>query len=127
VTDDEARRLALRIIDTWPTAAKAYVWRDLLTPLDLVTARQAYWTLEREITKGAPTPGHLLAAYRAADRATHPPTTEHHDTDEPMISFAEYSRRLEDRADRGDTHAQAELERWRRLIAPTRDRLQVQQ
>jgi hypothetical protein len=116
MTDDEARRLATRIIDTWPTAAKAYIWRDLLTPLDLTTARQAYWTLEREITKGAPTPGHLLAAYRAAERAAHPPSTEQPELDGPALSRHEYLDRLAARADT-DPAAARELRSWRRLIA----------
>jgi hypothetical protein len=116
MTDDEARRLATRIIDTWPTAAKAYVWRDLLAPLDIELAREAYRRLEREIERGAPTPGHFHATYRAVHRALHPPSTEQPELDDPVLSRHEYLARLAAKAET-DPAAARELRSWRRLIA----------
>jgi hypothetical protein len=72
MTDDEARALATRIIDTWPTGPKAYIWRDALRPLDYGTAGTAYVRLRKLVTTGAPTPGRFEDEYRAL----HTPATD---------------------------------------------------
>lgn len=64
MTDEQARKLAIRIIDTWPNSAKAYVWRDTLLGLDQHTADVTYRTLCANATS-APTPGLFLITYRA--------------------------------------------------------------
>ena len=59
MTDDEARRLATRFIDTWPTGTRAYIWRDMFIDLEPAgLARDAYHRLERECDR-APTPGRI--------------------------------------------------------------------
>lgn len=65
MTDDEARTLATRFIDTWPAGSRAYVWRDLFAELEPGLAVDAYHRLQRDCDK-APTPGQFHAAYRAA-------------------------------------------------------------
>jgi hypothetical protein len=65
VTDEDARKLATRIIDTWPHGAKAYVWRDVLIELDPVHASVAYRRCARTASR-APTPADFLDAYDAA-------------------------------------------------------------
>lgn len=122
MTDDEARRLATRIIDTWPTGAKAYIWRDNLISLDHALTQHAIRTLEREVTRGAPTIGQLHAAYHAHQRALNPPTTEPAHTNTQAISLTEYTRRLTDRANRGDTEAIDELGHWARYLEHNRTR-----
>lgn len=72
MTEDEARRLATRFIDTWPTGARAYVWRDLFIDLEPGLAIDAYHRLEVECDR-APTPGQFHAAYRAARAALKAP------------------------------------------------------
>lgn len=69
MTDDEARRLATRIIDTWPTGPKAYIWRDTLIDLDATHAATAYRTCLRVATR-PPAPADFLDAYTAAIPAT---------------------------------------------------------
>ena len=66
MTDDEARQLATRIIDTWPNGSKAYVWRDLLEPLSAGRAGTAYARLLRDHENArAPSPGQFMALYRS--------------------------------------------------------------
>lgn len=65
MTNDEARTLARRIIDTWPTAAKGYIWQETLTDLDHTQATRTYHQLRTEATTRPPTPGQFLAVYYA--------------------------------------------------------------
>lgn len=65
MNDDEARKLATRIIDTWPSAAKGYVWRDTLVDLDPTHAATAYRRCARTAHR-PPTPADFLDAYDAA-------------------------------------------------------------
>lgn len=120
MTDDEARRLATRIIDTWPNGPRAYIWRDTLIDLDYELAVHAYRTLEREVVRGAPTPGQFHAAYNAHTRALNPPTTEPAADTEPFVSLGAHLDDLRDRARRGDTEAVAELHSWQRARRQTR-------
>jgi hypothetical protein len=117
VTDDDARRLATRIIDTWPTGAKAYVWRDLLTPLDLELAHETYRRLEREIDKGAPTPGQFHAIYRGIEKAHEPAVGSAHQDVEQRMAPSEYLARVHARAQHGDRQAADELVRWERFTS----------
>lgn len=78
MTDDEARKLATRIIDTWPSAAKAYVWRDELINLDPTHAATAYRRCARTAHR-PPTPADFLDAYDTARqdaRTNNPPQPE---------------------------------------------------
>jgi hypothetical protein len=69
MTDDEARKLATRIVDTWPTGPKAYIWRDLLIALDAKASAAAYRTLTLDDRAGkSPTPAQFHAHYRLARR-----------------------------------------------------------
>lgn len=73
MTDDEARDLATRFIDTWPGGTKAYIWRETLEPLDAGRAGTAYVKLRREHEHGkAPNPGQFMVAYNALNVATGP-------------------------------------------------------
>jgi hypothetical protein len=65
VNDDEARKLATRIIDTWPAGSKGYVWRDVLVELDATLAGVAYRRCARTASR-APAPADFLDAYDAA-------------------------------------------------------------
>jgi hypothetical protein len=65
MTDDEARKLAQRITDTWPTGARAYIWRDILRPLDPHLALTVYRTI-RDNNTHPPTPGEYKLAYKQA-------------------------------------------------------------
>ena len=119
MTNDEARTLARRIIDTWPTGAKGYVWQEILNPLDAGRATDAYRQLITESTTKPPSPGQLLAAHHAHGER---PTERRHGpvydpADGPIMSRDEYLGRLEQRALRGDTYAAQELETWRKHIA----------
>lgn len=117
MTEDEARRLATRIIDTWPTAAKAYVWRDLLIPLDSELARDTYRRLEREIDKGAPTPGQFHTVYRSIEKTYEPtPSSSPHQLEEGL-SPSEYLARVQARVQHGDRQAAEELMRWERFTS----------
>ena len=63
MTNEEARRLALRIIDTWPGhVIKAYVWTEALTDLDHTTALGVYEYL-RDRDERAPNIARFLAIY----------------------------------------------------------------
>lgn len=111
MNDDQARLLATRFIDTWPTGPRAYVWRDILTPLDHPTAVHAYRTLTRE--RGTPTPGQFHEAYNAHRRTalaapdpTPAPTTAN------TIALQQYLERLGERRARGDVEAADELDHW---------------
>lgn len=68
MNDDEARRFARRMIDTWPNGPKGYVWEDAAKPLDAGHARIALRRLEAT-AKRAPTIAELLEQYEAARRA----------------------------------------------------------
>lgn len=120
MTEDEARRLATRIIDTWPSGAKAYIWRDQLQPLDHHTATVTY----KQLTAGAtqpPTPGTFMNAYRTnrarsmQDTITKPLPFQ----PEPLISLHEYLEHLTARARTNPTAAD-ELECWQRRDARRR-------
>jgi hypothetical protein len=108
MTGDEARTLARRIVDTWPTAAKGYIWQDILTPLDATRAANAYHQLVTEATTRAPSPGQLLAIYHAEEH--HPP--EHHGpyydpADGPIMSLEQYLA-----SPNSDPVARRALQRW---------------
>lgn len=63
MTEEQARKLAWRIVDTWPTGAKAYVWSGVLLNLDHHAADVTVRLLTGEL-RSPPTPGTFLAAYR---------------------------------------------------------------
>lgn len=112
MTDDEARKLAQRIIDTFPNGPKAYVWRDALQHLDPGPAARAYRILVDEAEK-TPTIARFKAHYHALTR-TDAPTMIRWTGNE--ISLDEYLRRLSERADFGNTDAADELEDWRKWL-----------
>jgi hypothetical protein len=116
MTDDEARAMATRFIDTWPTGPKAYVWRDILQDLDHQTATHTYRTLTRD-SKHAPTPGHFHDVYRAHQRALTPPDTTNPAAYERRnaISLDTYLAGVQAHADTGNQDSIDELERWLRF------------
>lgn len=68
MTDDEASRFSRRMIDTWPSGPRAYVWKAIAEPLDVSIARDALRQLERTAER-APTPAAFHACYAEARRA----------------------------------------------------------
>lgn len=90
MTEDQARKLAARIIDTWPGGARAYVWRDVLLPLDNHAADVTYRILTREQT-APPTPGLFVSAYRAQRaRLMAPAQLSLAEPDAPTLGLREY-------------------------------------
>lgn len=118
MTDEEARKLATRIIDTWPAGPKAYVWRDALIPLDAGYAAATYRRLATEQDK--PTIARFHAEYRSMLPTAEGPRRY---IDHGAISLSEYLERIAVRAAAGSHEAQAELDRWtRHLGSPSRKR-----
>lgn len=77
MTEDDARQLATRIIDTWPNGPKAYIWRETLEPLHAGTAGTAYVRLRSDHANGrAPSTGEFVAVYRSLQTATAEPTPD---------------------------------------------------
>lgn len=68
MTDDEARTLATRIVDTWPNGPKGYIWRNELTTLDHTHATDAFRDMRRDVER--PTLSTFHAYYRAARART---------------------------------------------------------
>jgi len=66
MTDDEARKLATRAIDTWPSGPKAYIWINDLKPLDLGIATAAM----RQLRQHGADVRNLLAEFHTAYRET---------------------------------------------------------
>lgn len=114
MTDDEARKLATRCIDTWPSGPKAYTWHALFTDLDANYAAVAYRALQREATK-TPTPGQFMAHYNAAIPS---PNSDTWRPPVDAISLGEYLERVQLRATNGSHEAQAEMDRWSKHLAP---------
>jgi hypothetical protein len=62
---NQAYRLSVLIVDTWPAGTRGYIWRDVVEPLDHDQATSAYQQLRAEILeRWGPTPGQFLARYR---------------------------------------------------------------
>lgn len=117
MTEDEARKLAQRLIDTWPNGTKAYVWRDLVANLDGGTAAGAYRQLASDAER-TPTPGMFMAQYKALKRRDDPSTFSGPRWTGNEISLDEYLRRLTARADNGNIDAMDELDNWSRWLTP---------
>lgn len=120
MTDDEARKLGTRMIDTWPNGPRAYVWRDafLHNHLDPTIAANTYRALERS-SERAPTISQFLATYHSIARRTDDPLEQHHHTPTrhtEEIDLTEYLTRLAHRAAGGDTAADTELDTWNRWL-----------
>jgi len=90
MTEGEARYWGTRFIDTWPSGARAYVWRDLFQTLDVALVAGVYTELERDVIRGAPTPGQFHETYTALRRVLQPaPTVELDLADENVIDPAQ--------------------------------------
>ena len=111
MTDDEARRLATRIIDTWPNGPRHYIWRDLITHYNHHLAQHTYQRLQHQLDR-PPTTGQFHATYRALERGAQTP--DQPELEEATLSRNEYLQRVAERA-RNDPAAADELEHWRRL------------
>lgn len=112
MTEDQARKLAQRFIDTWPTGPKGYIWRDVFLPLDADYAAQAYRALLEE-SQRAPTPARFKEHYAALTRSNH--ATQIHWTGNE-ISLDEYLSRLGAKAAKDNTDAGDELDDWQRWL-----------
>lgn len=112
MTEDDARKHAQRMIDTFPNGPKAYVWRELFNDLDGAIAHGAYHALIKTAPK-APTPGQFMEHYRAQMPRAEARITR---SDPDGISLAEYLERVTTRAVNGNHDAVAELERWGRHL-----------
>lgn len=126
MTEEDARRLALRCTDTWPEGTRGYVWREVFSGLDQSLALDAYVHLTKTARR-PPTPGAFREAYDALQRAEHH-QREANERPAPYqaTSFADYLARLTARADRGDAVALDELEAWNvadRVLNRTTDSL----
>lgn len=110
MTEDQARKLAQRCIDSWPSGPKAYIWRDVLLDLDADYAAVAYRTLVRSAER-APNTGQFMTHYRAVQP---PPALPGWAPPANAITLEEYLCRLAERSARGDEAATIELERWQR-------------
>ena len=113
MTDDEARKLAQRCIDTWPNGPKAYIWRDAVLPLDAGAAAKAYRALLNE-TEKTPTIGRFMAHYAALTRVDNGGRMIRWTGNE--IGLDEYLTRLQARADMGGQDAADELGNWQRWL-----------
>lgn len=121
MTDDEARKLATRMIDSWPNGPKAYVWRDILLPLDAARAAEAYRRLLTGDNGRPRTPGQFAdeyAALRPIDTGSRPGYLSVTNPVGPRQHIAQ----LRARAERGDMAAAVELERWERLLPARQER-----
>lgn len=114
MSPDEARKLATRLIDTYPNGPKAYIWRDTLTELDAHDAADAYHDLLKSAER-TPTIAHFLAAYHAIRRRRHS-TPHRNQPDGTEITLGEYLTRITRRAQTGNQDALDELERWQRFL-----------
>jgi len=119
MTEDEARSLARRIIETWPNGAKGYVWAEALKGLDYEHAMDAYRSLRGDAVR-TPVVGELVALYRQ-ERARHraaQPTPKAYDDghDGPLMSMGEYLDLQARRADKGDGEAVKNLASWQRAM-----------
>lgn len=114
MTDDDARTIATWIIDTWPTSAKAYVWKGVMKDLDAGTAKGAYRQLART-SERPPTPGQFCAEYNRLVRSAAPsgPSAIRWRGDE--ISLDEYLDKLSRKA-LISTDAADELKNWERWL-----------
>ncbi len=119
MTDDEARKLAQRCIDTWPNGPKAYIWRDTLLPLNPGPAARAYRLLVDEAER-TPTIARYKAHYATLTRGEQS-TMIRWNGDE--IGMDEYLRRLTTRAGLGNQDAADELEDWTKWLSPKGARL----
>jgi hypothetical protein len=63
VTEDEARKLATRMIDTWPSGPKGYIWQNELKALQFEHAAEAFRLLRQETDKA--TTAQFHQRYRA--------------------------------------------------------------
>lgn len=111
MTEDEARKLAQRCIDTWPAGPKGYIWRDALLPLDAHYAAAAYRRMSTE--QDRPTVARFIAEYHALMPRGDAPA---HTIDRGAISLGEYLERVQLRALKGDHEAQSEMDRWTRHL-----------
>ena len=71
MTDDEARTLATRMIDTWPSGPKAYIWRNEFTHLDAPPAYTAFGKMRAECERATIAAFHVR--YQAAASQLAPP------------------------------------------------------
>jgi hypothetical protein len=117
MTDDEARKLATWIIDTFPTGPKAYIWRDALHDLDAQRAADVYRHMADHVDRL--TIGAFKGEYNRrarADQMYHAGVrwtgTE--------ISLDEYLGRLQVRAASGESAAVDELSNWERWLSADR-------
>lgn len=111
MTEDQARKLATRIIDTWPTGPKAYIWRDVLIHLDPIKAADVYRHFVETADKV--TIGQFKSEYDRRTRSERPTTirwTGHE------IGFDEYIGRLRVKASNGESEAIEELANWNRWL-----------
>lgn len=130
MTEEEARKLSETIVATWPTSAKAYIWKRAIGALDAHVAEVTYRVL-RDGAATVPTVGSYLAAYASQHRRLRE-TPLALDLDAPaIVSPAQYVERLQNRASH-DPRAADELEHfakvWRRRGLPieTANRLDVE-
>lgn len=112
MTEDEARKLAQRLVDTWPNGPKAYIWRDALIDLEPHYAAATYRRLLTEHDK--PTVARFHAEYHALNRPADNTLPFQQATD--VISLTEYLERLTQRAEHGNTAAAQELTHWHNLV-----------
>lgn len=112
MTEDQARKLAERIIDTWPGGARAYVWRDVLFALDHHAADVTVRLLTKSATS-PPTPGTFLVAYKSQRARLMEPQQLTIAVDEERIGPNGYLDRLRERAQQDPASAEelAALER----------------
>lgn len=116
MTDDEARKLATRIVDTWPNGAKAYVWRDVLIALDARHAAVAYRTLSLDEHAGkSPTPAQFHAHYRKARQPVYDGPTGP-SFEGPVMPLSD--PRAAGAFEHGYAQGQAELARIRQHLPP---------
>jgi len=121
MNESEARRLSVRIIDTWPGGAKQYIWQSLLAGC---TNDRAAWAAYETLKKAArriPTTGEFLEEYdRAVARLRAQPSPQLRLVEQqPVIDSATYVERLRERA-KTDPDAAAELAYWEHLRARPR-------
>jgi len=114
MNDEQARKLATRIIDSWPTGPKAYIWRDFLIGLDSDVAADTYRELLGSLDRC--TVGQFKAEYSRrirTEQLTHAGTR----WTGREIGLDEYLGRLRARALEGKQEAVDELGNWERWLA----------
>jgi hypothetical protein len=94
MTEDETRKIATHAVDTWPAGPKAYIWRDAINDLQYGPAVGAYNALTRDDNGGT--------GIRWTGNE---------------ISFDDYLKRIQARADMGNQDAADELANWRKWLA----------